>query len=278
MKKYLEQLLKYGSIVDFNVDAAGGTVSDAGAVSTGTDGTTVDTVENLESSTENTEDTGDDSKDAEDASSDTSDTTDDTSDTTVSDTSSVDDRIAALTNQISTLTNTLSSSPDSSDDEGGTDDFSSLEHEDLVAMMADDPKNFIQTLTSAIRESVSKDVRQESATSDYNSKVENTIDQYADDNPTFEKMWDEGKLQSYMEKNPGHNAISAHMVITMEQRVTDAKKEGAETAAKNFSTKQNNQVLNSGPSISPDQRDAALKNPGKFGGRSAVLAARAGIT
>jgi len=277
-QEYIEKLLKYGSIVNFNTpDAPGGVVSDSGSGGVDSDGSSdgiVGTVEDIPNNDDeegegNNSDTGDDENNDVD-----------TGDNEKSeDTSSVDDRISALTDQISKLTSSLDKGPDSDKDgEGDKVGISSLEHQDLVAMMADDPKSFIENITSVIRESVSKDVKLESATTEYNSKIEETIDNYAEENPTFEKMWDKGELQRYMDKHPGHNAISAHMTLTMEQRIEDAKKEGAELAAKNFSTKQKNQVLSTGPGITPDQRDAALKNPEKFGGKAAVLAARAGIT
>jgi len=281
-QEHILQMLQYGSIVDF-VDSPGGTMSEAGSGgSSGAD--TVDTVETITPDDTGGNDTPGDDNTADDT---TVDTADDTSsddaaadDTAVYTTNNTDERLTALAGEISTLVEALKGSPNS-DYEGGEGDgfdISSLEHEDLVAMMADDPRGFIDNLTAVIHSQVSQGVREETATSQYNSQVENTIDQYAEDNKDFESMWDEGKLQAFMEKNPGHNAISAHMAITMNRRVADAKKEGAEKAAKDFGTKSNNQVLNGGTSVSPEQRDAALKNPEKFGGRAAVLAARAGIT
>ena len=229
MNKFQErilQMLQYGSIVDFNTpDSPGGMMGGEGG--SGGEGGTTDTMHQGDTGDtgdtgDNTEDTGDTGDNAGDTGDNAGDDTGDTGDTS----NSVDDRLTALTAQISSLVDAFSKNGSNSDDDGGEDngiDVSSLEHEDLVAMMADDPKGFISNLTSIIHEQVSKGVREENATSRYNNSVEKTIDQYADDNPDFETMWDEGKLQEYMEKNPGHNAISAHMAITMEQRINDAK-------------------------------------------------------
>jgi hypothetical protein len=189
-----------------------------------------------------------------------------------------DERFTALDSKITDLFSAIkntNSDNDSSSKSAG--DLSGLEHDDLVTMLAEDPAGFIGKVTAAVEQSVIAKVSRENAVNTYNSKVEAVVNDYADKNPDFEKMWDDGKIQGFMEKNPGHNAISSHMVLTMEQKITDAKKAGAEEAVRNFRTKTNNQVLNGGPGILPEQRDAALKNPEKFGGRSAVLAARAGI-
>lgn len=189
-------------------------------------------------------------------------------------------RFTALDTKINNMLTLLNSGTSNSDDDGqsqGDTGGFNLEHDDLVAMMADDPEGFIGKLTHSIEQQVTNKVMQENADNAFSGAVEKTIDEYADANEDFEPMWVDGSIKDYMDKNVGHNAISAHMALTMEQRLADARKEGADEAIKNFRAKSNSQVLNDGPGIPPDQRDAALKEPGKFGGRAAVVAARAGI-
>lgn len=194
-----------------------------------------------------------------------------------------DERFSALESNFSKLFDALNKNTNSGDDSTGGDksadlgDLSGLEHEDLVAMMAENPSEFISKLTGVIEKSVTDRVVTQTQNEQFSKAVESTIDTYADANPDFEKMWDKGELQTFMEKNPGHNAISAHMALTMENRIAEAKKQGADEAIKNFRTKSANQVLNGGHGIPPSQKDAALKNPEKFGGRAAVIAQRAGI-
>jgi hypothetical protein len=184
-----------------------------------------------------------------------------------------DSKFADLDGKINNLLDAIKNTNSGNDSGSGL----SLEHDDLVTMLAEDPSGFIGKITSIVERSVTERVAAENATNTYNGKIENTINAYADANPDFEKMWDSGTIKSFMDKNPGHNALSAHMTITMNNRVEQAKKEGAEEAVRNFRAKTGNQVLNGGPGISPEQRDAALKDTSKFGGRAAVLAARAGI-
>lgn len=186
------------------------------------------------------------------------------------------ERLNAMSDKIDNLMALLNDGDANSDDDG-SGDLTGLEHEDLVAMMADNPADFISKLTSEIEAKVTSKVSDDNANNAYNGKVEETINAYADANEDFEAMWDKGEIQAFMEDNPGHNAISAHMTMTMEAKLADATKKGEETAVNNFQTKSKNQVLNGSPGIPPEQRDAALKDPGKFGGAAAVLAQRAGI-
>ncbi|RLD19328.1 MAG: hypothetical protein DRI71_11975 [Bacteroidetes bacterium] len=282
---YIDKYFQFGMLIDKFADEPGGIVGgdsgdgDGGAGSGGMGGS-------ADGDSGGNNDSGDDSGDGNDGSeSDSGDDGDnkDGNDGDDSDDNAIDyeKRFTDLDGKVANLINTLSRSnsdsgndgDDSGKDAGGID----LEHDDLVAMMADDPADFISKLTATIEQSVTNKVALENADSAFNGKVEETIDAYAEANDDFEPMWDKGDLQKFMEKNPGHNAISAHMTMTMEQRIADAKKEGADEAIKNFRTKSNSQVLNGGPGIPPDQRDAALKNPEKFGGKAAVIAQRAGI-
>lgn len=162
----------------------------------------------------------------------------------------------------------------SGDDKGG---LSSLEHDDLVEMWQDDPKGFLSKLTAEIEQSAINKVTAETASKRFDESVEKTINSYADANPDFEEKWDKGEIQDFIDKNPGHNALSAHMMLTIAEKIEAAKKEGYDEAVKNFRTKKGSQVLNGGPSIPHDQMDAALKEPSKFGGRAAVIAKRAGL-
>ncbi len=209
---------------------------------------------------------GDDSSGGDSSSESQGDTSDDSS----------SEQISALNNKITDLMSIIESRDSNADsDDDGPE--SGLEHKDLVAMMADDPAAFIGELTKAVEKTVTDRVTRDNVINTYNSEIESTINDYADANTDFEVMWDKGEIQSYIEDNPGHNAISAHMAITMESKMAEATKNGEETAIRNFRLKSNSQVLNNGPGVPPEQRDAALKNPEKFGGRSAVLAMRAGI-
>jgi len=105
-----------------------------------------------------------------------------------------------------------------------------------------------------------------------------TYESYAKANPDFDEMWDDGRIQAFMDKNPGHNAISAHQMLTEETRL----KAAADKAVKEFegalrSKRAASAVLGAGNMSVPTDAKAAderLKNPKKFGGVTEVLTAR----
>lgn len=267
-----------GVVADFNADEPGGMVgAGAGGDNVGDNdgGDAGGETMHQEAGSSSDDDAssageGDNSDDATGA----DDGADDGADSSTDDSSK---RFDALESKFSDLMEVLNKEGSANSDDDGSDDLSGLEHEDLVTMMADDPAGFIGKLTAEIEKSVTDKVARDNANSAYDSKVESTINAYADANKDFEEMWDNGDIKAYMEDNPGHNALSAHMAMTMEAKLAEATKKGEETAVNNFRTKSNNQVLNGGPGIPPEQRDAALKDPSKFGGAAAVLAMRAGI-
>jgi hypothetical protein len=111
--------------------------------------------------------------------------------------------------------------------------------------------------------------------------IEKTYVTYAKENPDFDEMWDGGDLKAYMDENPGHTAISAHQMLTMEKRiqgaVEEATKDAEKKAASNLKVKQNARVLGSGPSAggkAVGQVPVELKDTKKYGGLTAVLTAR----
>jgi len=167
---------------------------------------------------------------------------------------------------------------DSGKDVGGkVSDLLAMEHDDLVDLISQDPKNFVAQLTKSISGELTQQMEERSTTDRYNRQVEETFSGYAKDNPDFEKMWDSGELKTYMDKNPGHNAISAHMMLTINKRIEDAKKEGEQKAINDFKTKKQNQVLGSNGSVSPITRsDKALKSMSR-GNAVSSIAERAGI-
>lgn len=167
-----------------------------------------------------------------------------------------------------------------SDNEGLKEENKSildLEHDDLVAMVTENPHGFVQSLTEEISKGILSKVESQKRNDERNSSIESTIDSYASEHKDFEAMWEDGSIGKYMDKNPGHNAISAHLMLTLAGKLAAAEKKGAEEAAKNFTTKMGSQTLGSGVNIPPNQRDAAIKDTKKFGGRARVAAMRAGL-
>jgi len=188
------------------------------------------------------------------------------------------DQIAVLQQQTSDLQEQLTAA--SSDNEKLEEENKSildLEHDDLVAMVTENPHGLIESIFNEVKSSVMTSVGQKNDLDKRNSSIEGTIEAYAKDNSDFEKLWDNGEIQGYMNNNPGHNAMSAHQMLTIAARIAGAKKEGAEEASKDFTTKLGSQTIGAGVNIPPSQRDAAVKDTKKFGGRAKVAASRAGL-
>ena len=171
-------------------------------------------------------------------------------------------------------------------------DMGAMPKEELTEMIEEDPQGFARNLAlqirSEVREEVLSEVQDEIAankeTADRKS-IEKTYTKYSQDHSDFDKMWDSGKLQSYMDENPGHNAISAHMALTKEvdaqskidEAVAKAVKETESKSTKSLKAKKNAQVLGGGPSSTGravDQMPVELKDTKKYGGLATVLAAR----
>lgn len=167
-------------------------------------------------------------------------------------------------------------------------DVSKLTAEEIREWMDEDPVAYTANIAKQIRAEVMKDVDEKSSQRTHEDQVFKTLDNYAAKNKTFDPMWDSGEIQKFMNKNPGHNAMSAHMALTAEgaakdvetqikEAVEKAQKETEERVIKNFKAKKGAHVLSSGPTttgtvqgkIAPE-----LKDPKKFGGVNTVLAAR----
>lgn len=163
-------------------------------------------------------------------------------------------------------------------------DIGKLTTEELLEWQNDDPKGYMQNFLAVATQDISKTLRDEFAQKAQQDKTDETFDAYAKDNPTdksgtgFMQMWDDGRLRTFMDASPGHNAISAHMALTAKSRI-DLAVEEAVTKAKTEMTKQQQaRVVTDGlggaPGYSPSTEDQGLKNTKKRGGKISVLADR----
>lgn len=167
-------------------------------------------------------------------------------------------------------------------------DVSKMTAEEIREWMEEDPVAYTANIAKQIRAEVMKEVDEKSSQRTHEDHVFKTLDNYAAKNKTFDPMWDSGEIQKFMNKNPGHNAMSAHMALTaestakdvetrIEEAVKKAQKETEEKIIKDFKAKRGAQVLSAGPTttgtvqgkIAPE-----LKDPKKFGGNNTVLAER----
>lgn len=166
-------------------------------------------------------------------------------------------------------------------------DTSLMTSEQLLDWQSEDPKAYQDNLRKEMDYRITQGINsfKEEFTSQANEqteeqKVVKTFDAYAEKNPDFNKMWDSGEIKTFMDANPGHNAISAHQTLTEEARtqasVDKAVDAALEKATTDLKAKRKSAVLGTGPTSVPATgvSDAELKEPGKYGGATSVLASR----
>lgn len=167
-------------------------------------------------------------------------------------------------------------------------DMSGMTDEELAELQSEKPREFLSNLAKQLRHELRKEFQSEFKTQTKEERVNETFQKYAKDNPDFEPMWKSGEIRRFMDENPGHNALSAHQVLTSQKKdgdiqkridvaVEKAKKETEDRILADIKAKGGARVLGAGPSsanrILSDEAPE-LKDPKKFGGVTAVLAAR----
>jgi len=170
-----------------------------------------------------------------------------------------------------------------------TDFLEDYSDDDSVTQEFDEnPKEFLEKFAAKIESQVISRMAQENQARLEKTKLNEVFDNYAEKNPSFDEMLDDGSLREFVQKNPGHNALSAHMALTaqtsqesVKSQIDEAvKKAVAETETKlikNFKAKRSIDVLPSGPAATGGKQDSIppeLANPKAFGGITSVLAQR----
>ena len=164
-------------------------------------------------------------------------------------------------------------------------DLSGMEDSEILEWQQTDPKGFAANQRAQLRHEMSQEVGGQLDRQNFESSVERTFQSFAEANPDFDEMWDRGELKAFMDRNPGHNAISAYYLLTAEKKTADAvdaaKLEATEAAEKklqeDLKARRESQVLSSGPSPASGTVDTIppeLQDTKKHGGRTTVLAKR----
>lgn len=170
-------------------------------------------------------------------------------------------------------------------------DLSTKTEEEIAEWMNDDPVGFAENQRKQIAHKVRQDLKAENQEKETQSKLDKTFSEYSSNNPDnddktgFVQMWESGKIQDFMEQNPGHTAISAHMTLTAETRSKSIDKQISEAVAKEVAKirtkleKENKarvrtDGLGSGPAYTPGDEDDELKDTKSKGGLISVLANR----
>jgi hypothetical protein len=168
-------------------------------------------------------------------------------------------------------------------------DTSTMTDDQLRDWMDDNPREFRENMMAEamfkVEEKLSNKLSTDIDTRTYEKRVEGTYESFAKDNPDFDEMWDKGEIKNYMDRNPGHNAISAYHMLTgevkmqaaIDEAVQKATKETEDRMRKDFATRRSQQVLNEGPGGAgrPQQDETLdLKNSKAAGGMTALLTKR----
>ena len=158
-------------------------------------------------------------------------------------------------------------------------DITKMSKEDLLEWFEDDPVGYEANKFQQFLHEAKQVLETERSNQQKTASVQGTYEKYQNANPDFKEKWASGEIQKYMDDNPGHNAISAHMAMTettrIEAAVAKATKEAEERVIKNFQAKRSATVISGGPGAKgkegvPDE----LKNPKQYGGTTSVIANR----
>jgi hypothetical protein len=156
-------------------------------------------------------------------------------------------------------------------------DTSKMTREEIIEWFEDDPVGYQANLLAQAKHEVISSLKQEETQRSRIQTIEKTFNDYADKNPDFNKMWESGEIEKFMQANPGHNAISAHMIMTGDKKIqeatTKAAKEAEDKVIKNFQAKSQARVISEGGGIrAAGAIPVELKDTAKYGGQTSVLA------
>jgi hypothetical protein len=163
-------------------------------------------------------------------------------------------------------------------------DITAMSDEELAEQIASDPKGFAANLYSQLKEELTRDVggklKDETAKERQERVLKEEYERYEEKNPDFRKLWDTGEIKKYMDAHPGRTPMSAHMEMTYESKLAEAKKEAAaekeKELAANRSAKKKAGTLGAGPAapVKGTHIDPRLQDSKAHGGLTAVLAQR----
>ncbi len=165
-------------------------------------------------------------------------------------------------------------------------DITTKTDEELREWQESDPKGYAANMYAQIRGELSREHDQRDDTQSRNAQVKKTFDDYASKNSDFMSMWDSGDIPKFMQQNPGHNAISAHIMLTAEkhrgesekqmtERIAKAVKEAEDKVTKNFQAKRTaTKVLSGGGAPPPNADENELTDTKSRGGLTAVITER----
>lgn len=167
------------------------------------------------------------------------------------------------------------------------EDVTKWDDDQIREKLEDNPKGFITNLFAQMVDETRKVLLADQAQTKQQSTIQGTFDKFADSHKSdpeagikgFREMWDAKEVQQYMKANPGHNAMSAYLEMTLPARekaiAEKASRTAAETARKNREAKDGARSLGAGPGGAPSHdKNVELQNTKERGGIVQTLAQR----
>lgn len=164
-------------------------------------------------------------------------------------------------------------------------DTGKMTEEELAEWQANDPKGFVDNLAAKIKHDLLVDMQRQSEATSRRNAIEQTYARFAEKNPDFRSRWETGEIKKFIERNPGHNPMSAYHDIISEDReksvqtrideaVAKAKTDTEKEVLARIKSKQKANVLGAGPAITPvrDEDASSLNDTKRHGGKVTVLA------
>lgn len=166
-------------------------------------------------------------------------------------------------------------------------DITKMSNEELLEWYESDPKGYEANRFAQFFHEAEIIRSRQIQESQKNSSIQGTFDEYEKGNPDFKTLWDSGEIKKYMDAHPGHNAISAHMMLTRDaaaqsldaqirDAVDKAVKETTEKITADFKAKRNSAVIGDEPGTanSGAGRNTELNDTKSQGGLVSALAGR----
>jgi hypothetical protein len=191
-------------------------------------------------------------------------------------------RAIKLEAQVADLSKSTTAKKDAeSSDELPFKDTAKMSTEELLDWQSENPHEYYQNMLKQAKHEMSQDVETRLSAKATEDAIVDEYQRFAEQNPEFDQMWDNGKIEAFISNHPGHNAISAYMVMTQEDQIKAEVEKAVAEAEKKFASnqraKRENKSLGAGPQTTGTKDapvDAELQNTRKFGGANTVMADR----
>lgn len=166
-------------------------------------------------------------------------------------------------------------------------DTADMPEDELAQWQANDPKGYEANLAAKIKHELLTDLNKHAEVNSRQNAVDQTYATFAEQNADFNDRWKTGEIKQYIDQHPGHNPMSAYLVMSADARekTTQARIDEAVAKAKvdtekevldRVKAKQKVSVMSGQEPAAtitvPGKEDSVLNYPKSQGGMKAGLA------